>query len=106
MAIAMPKLNENTICPKAASQTSRLPKADQSGVKICVYPIDAPGSVKENATMPTTIAQSKGSKILLTLPIPSFKSLLIMNHAKNHITNTDAKTVGTIVNIPDIESVA
>ena len=56
--------------------------------------------------MITTIPQSNGSKILLTFPIPSFKSLLIMNHAKNQITNTDAKTVGTIVNSPDMESVA
>ena len=35
--------------------------------------------------MTTTIPQSNGSKILLTLPIPSFKSLLMMNHAKNQI---------------------
>ena len=68
--------------------------------------MDAPGSVKENATITTTIAQSNGRRILLTFPIPSFKSLLIMNHAKNQITNTDASTVGTIVNSPDIESVA
>ena len=28
-----------------------------------------------------------------------------MNHAKNQITNTDASTPGTILNIPDIASV-
>ena len=59
-----------------------------------------------NATIPTTIKQSNGSKILLTFPIPSFKSLLMINHAINHIAKTDARTVGTRVNIPDIESVA
>ena len=100
------QLNEKMICPNAASHTSKLVNADQSGVKICVYPIDAPGSVKENATIPTTIKQRTGNKTLLTLPIPSFKSLLIINHAINQIANTDANTIGTILNIPDIESVA
>jgi hypothetical protein len=67
--------------------------------------MEAPGKVKENATMTTTITHNSGSRILLTLPIPSFKSLLRMNHAINQIANTDPSTAGTMVNSPDIEVV-
>ena len=66
--------------------------------------MDAPGSVREYTTNITTITQSMGSKILLTFPIPSFKSALIMAHTASQMITMDTKTFGTIVNIPDIES--
>ena len=54
--------------------------------------------------MMTTIKQRIGNKILLTLPIPSFKSFCTINHPTAQIASTDRKTHGTIVKMPERES--
>ena len=51
-----------------------------------------------------TIASKTGNNILLTLPIPSFKSFWTMNHELNQIRRIDMKTHGTMVVIPERES--
>ena len=49
--------------------------------------------------------QSRGNRILLTFPIPSFNFLLIINQDINQIVIMEINTPGTRVNMPLMESV-
>ena len=49
--------------------------------------------------------QRTGNIILLTVPIPEFKSLLLISHNVSHITKIEIRTPGTMVKIPEMESV-
>ena len=71
---------EKMICPNAAIHILKSRSRLQSGENSSFNPIIAPGKVNENATITIIIIKSKGTRILLTFPSPSSKSLWEMNH--------------------------
>ena len=72
----------------------------QSGENSSFNPIIAPGKVKENATITIMIINNKGTRILLTFPSPSSRSLWEMYQIIPQLASIAAPMTGMKLVIP------
>ena len=100
-AMDIPKLRENTICPKAASQMPKSNNDSHSGWKSSFNPIPAPGSRSEHATTMIMIINNNGTKTLETRPNPSSRSRCEMDQIITHPISMAMATIGTKVSRPE-----